>query len=106
MLKFLILAVVFLAVLVLLARIFGRRPIEPVGQQRSKMITMDGGAVTAEIDGQELDIDPAALTEIRRLADNGQKIEAIKLLRDATGLGLAEAKEIVESLDRMRPKES
>jgi ribosomal protein L7/L12 len=105
-LKFLILAVVFLAVLVLLARIFGRRPIEPVGQQRSKMITMDGGAVTAEIDGQELDIDPAALTEIRRLADNGQKIEAIKLLRDATGLGLAEAKEIVESLDRMRPKES
>ena len=36
--------------------------------------------------------------EARRLAKQGQKIEAIKLLRERTGMGLKEAKAIVDKL--------
>ncbi len=35
---------------------------------------------------------------VRRLAMDGNKIAAIKLLRDETGLGLKEAKDIVDRL--------
>jgi ribosomal protein L7/L12 len=102
MIRLLLIAAIVLVVLVLLKRIFGARPNEPFAQQKPKVLTTDGGAVAAEIDGQELDIDPAVLAEIRKLSDSGNKIEAIKRLREATGLGLAEAKQIVESLDRLR----
>lgn len=40
------------------------------------------------------------LDEIERLTRNGQKINAIKLLREQTGLGLKEAKDAVETLER------
>ena len=43
--------------------------------------------------------DEAALLaepEIREALDGGHKIEAIKLVRERTGLGLKEAKELVE----------
>jgi ribosomal protein L7/L12 len=36
------------------------------------------------------------MDDIRALADAGRKIEAIKLLRDRTGMGLAEAKQAVD----------
>ena len=104
MIKYIVIGVVIIVALALLRRLFGRKPIEPVGQQRPKMISQDGGAVAAEVEGQELDIDAAVLDECRRLSDNGQKIEAIKVLREATGLGLAEAKQVVESLDRIHPR--
>ena len=39
-----------------------------------------------------------ALPEVRRALAGGQKIEAIKLVREHTGLGLREAKELVERL--------
>ncbi|HET6620920.1 MAG TPA: hypothetical protein VFG64_13370 [Dongiaceae bacterium] len=100
-LKYLIIGAVILAVIFIMARRSSRRPKEPVAPQRPKMISVDGGAVAAEIDGQELDIDPAVLDEIRRLAGNGNKIEAIKRLREATDLDLARAKDIVDSLERM-----
>ncbi len=35
---------------------------------------------------------------VRRLAIQGDKIAAIKLLRDETGLGLREAKDVVDGL--------
>ena len=104
MLKYIAIGVVILVAFVLLRRLFGRKPIEPVGQQRPKMITSEGGAVAAEIEGQELEIDPKVLDEVRQLSDAGRKIEAIKVLREATGLGLAEAKQIVESLDQLHPR--
>jgi ribosomal protein L7/L12 len=104
MLKYILIGIVILAVIFLLMRAFGRKPKEVGGREPPKMITMEDGAVAAEIDGQELDIDPALLDEIKRLAAGGQKIEAIKRLREATGLGLAEAKDVVESLERMQPK--
>ena len=41
------------------------------------------------------------LTEqVRRAADNGKKIEAIRLYREETGLGLVDAKEDVEAYMR------
>jgi len=104
MVKIVLIGVVILVALVLLRRLFGQRPREPFAPQKPKMIGAEGGAVAAEIDGQELDIDPAVLAEIRKLSDSGRKIEAIKVLRDATGLGLAEAKQIVESLEQLHPK--
>ena len=104
MIRLLLIAAIILVVLVLLKRLFGPRPNQAFTQQKPKMLNTDGGAVAAEIDGQELDIDPAVLAEIRKLSDSGRKIEAIKLLREATGLGLAEAKNIVESLDKTRPR--
>jgi ribosomal protein L7/L12 len=36
--------------------------------------------------------------EVQQLAMAGQKIQAIKMLRDQTGLGLREAKDIVDRL--------
>lgn len=42
---------------------------------------------------------PDVLTAIRAELARGNKISAIKLMRDATGLGLAEAKREVESLE-------
>ena len=36
------------------------------------------------------------LEEVRRLLQDGQKIEAIKLFREITGVGLKEAKDAVE----------
>lgn len=38
------------------------------------------------------------LDEIKQLAANGHKLEAIKLYRQQTGCGLAEAKSFVDSL--------
>jgi ribosomal protein L7/L12 len=37
--------------------------------------------------------------EVKAAIDRGAKIEAIKLLRDATGLGLKEAKDAVENIE-------
>lgn len=36
--------------------------------------------------------------QVRAMLANGEKIEAIKLVREATGLGLKEAKDYVEGL--------
>jgi len=43
-------------------------------------------------------IDQETDDHIRGLLRNGQKIEAIKFLREKTGVGLKEAKEYIESL--------
>lgn len=40
---------------------------------------------------------PAMEAEIKNLAQTGRKIEAIRLLRDCTGLGLKEAKQAIET---------
>ncbi|HEY1383116.1 MAG TPA: hypothetical protein VGF43_05855 [Dongiaceae bacterium] len=104
MLKFIAVAIVILIILVLLRRMIGRPPRDVAQPQAPKMISAEGGAVAAEIDGQELDVDPAILAEIRALATSGRKIEAIKRLRDATDLDLARAKDIVDALEQMPRK--
>jgi ribosomal protein L7/L12 len=100
--RLLLIAAIILVIVLLLRTLFGQRPREPFAPRKPTMLPTDDGAVAAEIDGQELDIDPAVLADIRKLSDSGQKIEAIKLLREATGLGLTEAKRIVDSLDRLK----
>jgi ribosomal protein L7/L12 len=42
---------------------------------------------------------PDILTQVRALMNQNNKIEAVKVLRAATGMGLAEAKAAVEKLD-------
>ncbi len=39
-------------------------------------------------------------TEVLRAIEDGRKIEAIKILREATGLGLANAKVLVDRVSR------
>jgi ribosomal protein L7/L12 len=46
---------------------------------------------------------PPYLAEVSRLLQSGRKIEAIKVYREATRTGLAEAKEAVESIERGLP---
>src|SRR4029450_10680495 len=99
MIRYIIIGIVIIAAVILLRRMFGHRPIEPFSRQPPKIIPKDGGTVTVETGGQELEIDPKVLDEIRRLLDAGQKAEAIKHLREATGLDLTEAKQVVDSLD-------
>ena len=106
MLKYIFIAAIVVVAFVLLRRLFARKPIEPFNRQPPKLIPKQGATVTAEIGGQELEIDAAVLDEVRRLTDSGQKIEAIKHLREATGLGLTEATEIVDSLDLIHPGKS
>lgn len=43
---------------------------------------------------------PGFMDEVRALANNGRKIEAIKLYRESTGVGLKEAKDAVEAMMR------
>ena len=43
---------------------------------------------------------PDPLAQVRDLARRGRKIEAIKAYRELTGVGLREAKDAVEGLDR------
>ena len=38
--------------------------------------------------------------EVEQLINSGRKIDAIKLLREHTGLGLAEAKDMVDEYER------
>jgi ribosomal protein L7/L12 len=104
MLKYIVVAIGILIILAFVKRIAGRPPRDVAQPQKPKMISVEGGAVAAEIDGQEFDLDPATLADVRALAASGRKIEAIKRLRDATALDLAQAKDIVDSLERMPHK--
>ena len=45
-------------------------------------------------------VGPALRSEIESAIAAGRKIEAIKLMRDATGMGLKESKEAVEAMEQ------
>jgi len=44
----------------------------------------------------QANLDPELRAEIEAMLGSGKKIEAIKLLREATGMGLKESKEAIE----------
>jgi hypothetical protein len=46
------------------------------------------------------DLSPKVRTEIEEALRYGRKIEAIKIMREQTGMSLAEAKEAVEAMER------
>ncbi|MBJ7520027.1 MAG: hypothetical protein JHC84_10060 [Solirubrobacteraceae bacterium] len=52
------------------------------------------------IDGQPAGVGGDVSAEVRAMAQDGQLIQAIKLHREQTGLGLAEAKAVVERYAR------
>ena len=45
----------------------------------------------------EFNTDPSYLIEVRELASSGNKLSAVKLLKDKTDMGLKEAKEWVDN---------
>lgn len=51
-----------------------------------------------------LRLDPGLEAEVHSLLASGHKIEAVKRVREATGLGLAEAKDLVDALDQSNPR--
>lgn len=54
--------------------------------------------VSADRNGVLADIGPDHLDELRELVGSGQQIQAIKMVRELTGMGLSEAKDFVERL--------
>jgi len=58
-------------------------------------------AVSLVINGNTVNVAPDVMVEIQGMIVGGQKIEAIKRLRLATGLNLAAAKSVVESLEKV-----
>lgn len=57
-----------------------------------------GAAIKLVINGNTVEVPADAMADIQGFIQSGQKIEAIKRLREATGLNLAAAKSVVESL--------
>jgi antitoxin component of MazEF toxin-antitoxin module len=103
LIKFIVIAAIVVVGVVLILRKFGGARVAPEPKRLNPpTITTDSSAVTVEVDGEEIQIDPAVMAEIRTLLAKNQKIEAIKVLREATGLGLAEAKTLVESLAELK----
>ena len=69
--------------------------------ERKVLDPLPGGvAGPISIDGQHAGVGGDVSAEVRAMAQNGQLIQAIKLHREQTGLGLAEAKAVVERYAR------
>ena len=60
------------------------------------------GSLTRRRETEVQDQDPSFSDEVIAAVDNGNKIEAIKRLREETGLGLKEAKHAIDALARDR----
>lgn len=63
-------------------------------------------AVRSGPDPTQLTIEPAVIAEIEQLCAQGRSVEAIAVLRRATGLNLLNAKVIVDRVDRRRQERS
>lgn len=55
--------------------------------------------VSIDVDGQEKVLEGEQVEEFFQALRSGQKITAIRILREATGLGLKESKDLVEAMD-------
>jgi ribosomal protein L7/L12 len=84
---------VFLVLLVLAMRPRGRSD-DLMAAPRSRVQRM---AVQV---GQKLELPTETRVEVERLLANGQVINAIKLVREATGSGLKDAKDAVDEMRR------
>lgn len=54
--------------------------------------------------GQKLELSSETRVEVERLLANDQVINAIKLVREATGSGLKDAKDVVDEMRRSVPR--
>ncbi len=62
------------------------------------IVSRTASAARSRVDPTQLTIDPALATEVRDLYAAGDKVKAVKALREATGLGLADAVRIADKL--------
>jgi hypothetical protein len=69
------------------------------GRAQDRLVRLER-KVDALLKQAGIDPTPPVSQEVGDLARQGKKIEAIKLYREQTGAGLAEAKEQVEALER------
>ena len=83
---------ILMAAVAYAAFLFGRatKPVSPEEQERRRQVE------EKEIEVAIADLSTSKSEEIDRLLANGKKIEAIKSMREATGLGLKLAKMAVE----------
>lgn len=65
-------------------------------------VVLSRRAMRAGPDPTQLTIEPAVIAEIEQLCAQGRQVEAIVVLRRATGLNLMNAKLIVDRVDRRR----
>jgi len=80
----------------------GSRPSsDAAGRMFERSTTViDGSTASITINDQTVSLPPDKLAELTRLVRDKSKIEAIKLLREATGLQLVDAKRVVETMER------
>lgn len=71
----------------------------PQAPRSSPSAVMPG--ISLVVNGNNVDIAAEAMEEIQTLLKSNRKIDAIKVLREATGLGLAEAKAVMDSLEKV-----
>ncbi len=62
------------------------------------LVIVTRSAARARVDPTQVSIDPAVATQVRELYARNDKVQAIKVLRGATGLGLADAVRIADKL--------
>jgi ribosomal protein L7/L12 len=62
------------------------------------LLIVSNRAAKSRVDPTQVSIDPALATQLRDLEAKGKKLEAVRLLRKTTGLGLADAVRIVDKL--------
>jgi hypothetical protein len=59
-------------------------------------------SIRVDNNGRSVELSPEQTAAVMAALDQGNKIDAIRQLRDAAGLGLKEAKDLAESLQRSR----
>ncbi len=57
--------------------------------------------VSLVVNGKTVEVDPSVMSEVQGLILQGNKTDAIKRLREASGLNLAGTKSVVESLEKV-----
>lgn len=62
------------------------------------LVIVSRSAARSTLDPTSVSIDPALATEVRKLYASNEKVQAIKALRAATGLGLADAVRIADKM--------
>ncbi len=77
------------------------RNAKTVSSAKKTFVTQSASpSASVNINARDLELDPQTVSKLRELLKSDQKINAIKLLREQTGLGLAEAKSLMEALER------
>lgn len=67
--------------------------------QRGEAVNLSNFTVSSPTTVQTLTISPEVTEQIHQLLNQGKKIEAIKVYREATGQGLVQAKETVDAME-------